>query len=73
MFLISQSLWVRDPKVVSLGGSVSGSVGRLQSPDVGLGFRGAKDLIARWLPAMTVGKRGQQWGFDTERRPSKPR
>lgn len=43
------------------------------SPDVGLGFLGAEDLIVRWLPAMTVGERGQQWGFDTERRPSKPR
>ena len=33
---------------------------------------GLRIRFVRWLPVMTVGKRGQQWGLDMERKPSKP-
>lgn len=69
--LISQPLWVRNPKVVSLWFWLrvcwEAAVQMLV-----WAFLGLRIGFVRWLPAMTVGKRGQQWGLDMERKPSKP-
>lgn len=61
--LISQPLWVRNPKVVSLLVLAQGLL-RGCSPDVGLGFCGTEDRICETAPCdMTVGKRGTAMGL----------